>query len=50
MPESLQISNLCLAHLAKKNKKVDVKTKLDDFLQPWPDLYEFADEIFAYIQ
>lgn len=44
------MSNLCLAQLAKEDERFDEKAKLDNFLWPWPDLEEFADEIFACIQ
>lgn len=50
MPESLLMSDQCLARLAKEGESLDEKDKLDDFLQPWPDLNEFANEIFACIK
>ena len=50
MPESLLMSDQCLTRLAKEGESLDEKVKLDDFLRPWPDLKEFADEIFACIK
>ena len=50
MLESLLMSDQCFACLAKEGKSLDEKAKLDDFLQPWPNLEKFADEIFIYIQ
>lgn len=50
MPELLLISNQCLTRLAKEDESLDEKAKLDDFLRPWPDLEEFAYEIFACIK
>lgn len=49
MPESLLMSDQCLSSLSKEGEQLDDEAKLQDFLQPWPDLIEYIDEIFACI-
>lgn len=43
------MSDLCLVQLAKEDKRLDKKAKLDNLLRLWLDLDEFANKIFAYI-
>ncbi len=44
--ESLLMSDQCLLALAKEGEKFDERAKLQEFLQPWPDLEEDVDELF----
>ncbi len=46
MPESLLMSDQCLFALAKEGEKLDERAKLQEFLQLWPDLEEYVDELF----
>lgn len=47
MLESLLMSDQCLFALTKKGEKLVNWAKLQEFLQPWPDLNEYVDELFT---
>ena len=50
MPDTLLMLEQCLVNLAKRGEEFDEKGRLSDFLCQWPDLAEFVDEIFAFLQ
>ena len=50
MPDTLLMSDTCLSGLAKAGESFNDKRQLVEFLQPWPDLEEFIDDIYACFQ
>ena len=50
MSNTLLMLDACLSCLAKAGESFNDKRQLVEFLQPWPDLEEFIDDIYACFQ
>lgn len=49
MSATLLMSDVCLISLTKNTKDLKDKTNLRKFIQPWPGVDKFTDNIFACI-